>query len=154
VRWNHPVHGRLTADAFIPIAEKTGTIVALGHWVLEQACRQMRLWRDDGIAPPVIAVNLSLAQIKSGRALVSDVAESLKRWDLLPSDLEFDVTEATLAQTKWTQNDVLPQLRALGVKIAIDDFGTEYSSFDYIKQYRANHLKVARSYIQESAIDS
>jgi diguanylate cyclase (GGDEF)-like protein/PAS domain S-box-containing protein len=153
VRWNHPVHGRLTADAFIPIAEKTGTIVALGHWVLEQACRQMRLWRDDGMAPPVIAVNLSLAQIKSGRALVQDVAESLKRWGLLPSDLEFDVTEATLAQTTWTQNDVLPQLRALGVKIAIDDFGTEYSSFDYLRAYRVNHLKIAQSFINNAAED-
>lgn len=64
------------------------------------------------------------------------------------------ITRLVLAQLKWTQNDVLPQLRALGVKIAIDGFGSEYSSFDYIKQYRVNHLKVARSYIQESAIDS
>ena len=64
------------------------------------------------------------------------------------------MTEATLAQLKWTQNDVLPQLRALGVKIAIDGFGSEYSSFDYIKEYQVNHLKIARSYMKESAIDS
>jgi EAL domain-containing protein (putative c-di-GMP-specific phosphodiesterase class I) len=74
--------------------------------------------------------------------------------ELPASDLEFDVTEATLAQLKWTQSDVLPQLRALGVKIAIDGFASEYSSFDYIKEYRVNHLKIARSYINESAIDS
>ena len=80
-----------------------------------------------------------------------DVTETLAKWGLPPSDLEFDVTEATLAQLKWMQNDVLPQLRELGVKIAIDDFGSEYSSFDYIKEYRVNHLKIAPSYINRSS---
>jgi len=114
----------------------------------------MKAWRDQGIAPSVIAVNLSLHQLKHGSALIREVTETLEKWALPASNLEFDVTEATLAQLKWTQNDVLPQLRALGVKIAIDGFGSEYSSFDYIKEYRVNHLKIARSYIQESAIDS
>ena len=154
VRWNHPTRGLLAPGVFIPIAEKTGIIVPLGHWVLDQACRQMKAWRDSGVAPPVVAVNLSLHQLKHGQALIRDVAETLALWELPPSALEFDVTEATLAQLKWTQNDVLPQLRALGVKIAIDGFGSEYSSFDYIKEYRVNHLKIAPSYIKESAIDS
>jgi len=154
VRWNHPTRGLLAPGVFIPIAEKTGIIVPLGHWVLDQACRQMKAWRDNGVAPPVVAVNLSLHQLKHGQALIRDVAETLALWELPPSALEFDVTEATLAQLKWTQNDVLPQLRALGVKIAIDGFGSEYSSFDYIKEYRVNHLKIAPSYIKESAIDS
>ena len=71
----------------------------------------------------------------------------------MPSDLEFDVTEATLAQLTWTQNEVLPQLRELGVKIAIDDFGSEYSSFDYVRAYRVNHLKIAQSFINRSTSD-
>jgi diguanylate cyclase (GGDEF)-like protein/PAS domain S-box-containing protein len=154
VRWNHPTRGVLAPGVFIPIAEKTGIIVPLGHWVLDQACRQMKAWRDAGVAPSVVAVNLSLHQLKHGQALIRDVAETLTLWGLPPSVLEFDVTEATLAQLKWTQNDVLPQLRALGVKIAIDGFGSEYSSFDYIKEYRVNHLKIAPSYIKEAAIDS
>jgi diguanylate cyclase (GGDEF)-like protein/PAS domain S-box-containing protein len=154
VRWNHPTRGLLAPGAFIPIAEKTGIIASLGAWVLDQACGQMKSWRDQGIAPSVIAVNLSLHQLKHGAALVQEVTETLQKWALPASDLEFDVTEATLAQLKWTHNDVLPQLRALGVQIAIDGFGSEYSAFDYIKEYRVNHLKVARSYIQESAIDS
>ncbi|MDP3814517.1 EAL domain-containing protein [Pseudomonas sp.] len=153
VRWNHPLRGLLEAEAFIRLAEKTGSIVALGQWVLEQACRQMRRWRDDGIAPPLIAVNLSLAQIKSGRELLQDVSATLAKWGLAPSDLEFDVTEATLAQTRWTHNDVLPQLRELGVKIAIDDFGSEYSSFDYLKTYRVNRLKIAQSFINSASAD-
>ena len=153
VRWNHPERGILGADQFIPAAEKTGTIVALGRWVLEQACRQMRQWRDDGMAPPVIAINLSLAQLKSGGELIRDVLETTGKWGLSPADLQFDVTEATLAQTKWTQNDVLPKLRELGVKIAIDDFGTDYSSFDYLKTYRVNHLKLAQSLIDHASQD-
>ena len=72
----------------------------------------------------------------------------------MPSDLEIDVTEAMLAQLTWTQNEALPQLRQLGVKIAIDDFGSEYSSFDYIRAFRVNHLKIDQSLINRSAIDA
>lgn len=153
VRWNHPTRGFLVPGTFIPIAEKTGTMLALGHWVLDQACRQMSLWRDEGIAPSEIAINLSLFQLKSGKEFVKDVAETLVKWHLAPSDLEFDVTEAMLAQTKWSQNDVLTQLRELGVKIAIDAFGSEYSSFDYVKAHHVNHLKIAQSFINECERD-
>src|SRR5206468_7362751 len=73
VRWNHPARGRLAPRVFIPIAEKTGTIVALGHWVLDQACRQLRLWRDEGLALQMIAINLSLFQLRNGQELVRDV---------------------------------------------------------------------------------
>ncbi|HEX3943722.1 MAG TPA: EAL domain-containing protein [Rhizomicrobium sp.] len=154
VRWNHPTRGLLAPGVFIPIAEKTGAIVPLGHWVLNQACRQMKLWHDEGLAPSVVAVNLSLHQLKQGQALIREVTETLEKWGLPASSLEFDVTEATLAQLKWSQSDVLPQLRALGVKIAIDGFGSEYSSFDYIKEYGVNHLKMAPSYIDERAINA
>ena len=113
----------------------------------------MRQWRDEGMAPPVIAIKLSLAQLKSGPELIYDVLRTTARWELCPWDLRFDVTEATLAQTKWTHNDVLPRLRELGVKIAIDDFGTEYSSFDYLKTYQVNHLKLAQAFIEASIGD-
>jgi len=153
VRWDHPIRGLLSADAFIPIAEKSGTILALGHWVLDNACRQLRSWRDSGIGPPLIAINLSLSQLRCGAELLRDVAETIARWGLIPSDLEFDVAEATLAQAKWTHDDVLPQLRELGVRIAIDDFGTEYSSIGYLRTYRVNHLKITRSLIEKAPKD-
>ena len=153
VRWNHPARGLLNAGAFISIAEKTGSIIPLGRWVLNQACRQMRLWRDRGMAPPVVAINLSLGQLKNGSELIRDVAQTVAMWELEPSDLEFDVTEATLAQMTWTQNDVLPRLRELGVRIAIDDFGTEYSSFEYLRAYRVNHLKIAQSMLKRAVDD-
>jgi diguanylate cyclase (GGDEF)-like protein/PAS domain S-box-containing protein len=153
IRWNHPRRGVLAPRLFIPIAEKSGAIVALGHWVLDQACGQMSTWRKAGLKLPVIAVNLSLFQLKCGQELVRDVVETVAKWGLAPSDLEFDVTEATLAQLTWAQNDVLPQLRELGVKIAIDDFGSEYSTFDYVRAYRVNHLKIAQSFINRSTSD-
>jgi diguanylate cyclase (GGDEF)-like protein/PAS domain S-box-containing protein len=153
VRWNHPTRGVLAPGVFIPIAEANGSIIALGHWVLDAACRQMSIWRKSGLTLPVIAINLSLFQLKSGRELLRDVTETIAKWGLTPSDLEFDVTEATLAQLTWTQNEVLPQLRELGVKIAIDDFGSEYSSFDYVRAYRVNHLKIAQSFINRSTTD-
>ncbi|WP_150645227.1 putative bifunctional diguanylate cyclase/phosphodiesterase [Pseudomonas fluorescens] len=153
VRWNHPQRGLLEADVFLPAAEKTGTIIALGHWLLDKACQQMHQWREEDMAPPLIAIKLSLAQLKSGPELIYDVLKTTARWNLCPWDLRFDVTEATLAQTKWTHNDVLPRLRELGVKIAIDDFGTEYSSFDYLKTYQVNHLKIAQAFIDSATRD-
>ena len=153
VRWHHPTRGLLHPPAFIPIAEKTGTILALGQWVLDRACRQLKTWRDEGVGPPIMSINLSLAQIRAGSDLVSDVAKSVAKWGLSPNDLEFDVTEAALAQATWSQSGVLAELRRLGAKIALDDFGTEYSSFDYLRAYRVNHLKIAQSFISEAVHD-
>jgi diguanylate cyclase (GGDEF)-like protein/PAS domain S-box-containing protein len=153
VRWNHPTRGLLTAESFVALAERIGAVVPLERWVLEQACRQMRAWRDEGLKLPIMAVNLSLTQLNRGPELLKEVAEVLSKWHLAPSDLEFDVTEGTLAHLKWTQSDVLPKLREMGVQIAIDNFGGEYSSFDYVRAYRINHLKISRSYIARSATD-
>jgi len=153
VSWQHPRLGLLPASAFVPAAEKTGAIIPLGRWILNQACWQMRQWQNEGVAPPVMAIKISLAQLKSGPELIYDVLRIAARWELAPWDLRFDVTEATLAQTQWTHNDALPRLRELGVTIAIDDFGTEYSSFDYLKTYRVNHLKLAQSLIDNASRD-
>jgi diguanylate cyclase (GGDEF)-like protein/PAS domain S-box-containing protein len=150
LRWNHPRRGLLRAADFIPQAERARLTPALGHWVLDQCCRQMRLWRDAGVAPPVIAINLSLTQIKDSRELVRDVEITTARHGIEPGCLEFDVTEGTLAQATLTHNDCLKQLRQLGAKIAIDDFGTEYSSFEYLRAYDVSHLKIAQSFINST----
>ena len=153
VRWIHPLRGPLAPGFFIPIAEKTGTIVALGHWVLDRACQQMRLWRDEGLTLPLMAVNLSLWQLKLGQELVTDISNTIAKWGLQPTDLEFDVTEATLAQLTWTHNDVLLRLRQLGVRLAIDEFGSEYSSFNYVSVNQVNHIKIAHAFIKSSTND-
>lgn len=153
VRWNHPIRGLLSAGEFIPSAEKAGLTLQLGQWVLDAACKQMRLWMDEGVAPPVVAINLSLSQLKSSRELVKSVMEVTARWGVPPTRLEFDVTEATLAHTTLMHNDVLTQLRELGTRIAIDDFGTEYSSFEYLRAYDVSHLKIAQSFINNAVAD-
>jgi diguanylate cyclase (GGDEF)-like protein/PAS domain S-box-containing protein len=150
VRWRHPQRGLLYPADFLLFAEKAGIAPALGAWVLDHACGQMQAWREAGVAPPVIVVNLSLPEIKTGRELVRNVAAAIAKWRLDPTQLEFDVTEASLAQATWMHNDVLAQLRTIGVKIAIDDFGTEYSSFEYLRQYDVDHLKIARSFIDKA----
>ena len=153
VRWNHPTRGMLSAETFIALAEKIGAIVPLERWVLDQACRQMRAWREAGLKLSTMAVNLSFTQLNRGPELLKDVTDCLAKWSLSPSDLEFDVTERTLAQLKWSRSDVLSKLRALGVQIAIENFGGEYSSFDYVRAYCINHLKISRSYIARSVTD-
>jgi EAL domain-containing protein (putative c-di-GMP-specific phosphodiesterase class I) len=113
----------------------------------------MRQWRDEGLTVPSIAVNLSIVELKTGDDFVRDVAQTIAKWGLDPADIEFDVTEATLARLTWAQNGVLPKLHELGVRIAIDDFGSEYSSFEYIRAYHINHVKIAQSFIRKSTHD-
>jgi EAL domain-containing protein (putative c-di-GMP-specific phosphodiesterase class I) len=144
LRWNHPRRGMLLPKQFLAIAEKSGIMMRLGRWVLNQACCQMKLWSDAGIAPPQIAINLSLAQLPE---LIQDVRDITAQWGLSPSVLEFDVTEAALGQATLASDDALGRLREIGARVAIDDFGTEYSSFTYPRAFGVSHLKIARDYI-------
>jgi EAL domain-containing protein (putative c-di-GMP-specific phosphodiesterase class I) len=143
----------LSATAFLPMAERAGLMTMLGRWVLDRACRQMKLWRDGNTAPPLIAVNLSFSQLKNSRELVRDVTSTAAKYGIPLHCLEFDVTEATLAHATIARNDSLAQLHRLGVQIAIDDFGTEYSSFEYLRAYDVSHLKIAQSFINDIDAD-
>jgi len=147
LRWNHPARGVLLPEDFLPIAEKYGIMQQLGRWVLSEACRQMSLWRAQGMPVPVVAINVALAQIRMGREFVRDVVDALYRWALKPSDIELDVTELVLARSTLTQSGALEELRQIGVGIAIDDFGAHYSSLDYLRTYRVNRLKIARGMV-------
>jgi diguanylate cyclase (GGDEF)-like protein/PAS domain S-box-containing protein len=153
LRWHHPQRGLLPAAAFVPVAEKTGTIVALGQWLLERACEKVRYWRDKGIDPGVLTINLSFAQLKSGRELLGDVRKAIERWQLTAADLSFDVTEATLAKLTLMHSDILLQLRDMGARIAIADFGSEYSSLNYLRTYHVNHLKLTQGFVDAAAAD-
>jgi len=153
VRWHHPTRGLLRAAQFIPLAEKAGLTMTVGNWVIDQACRQMSLWREAGLAPPVIAINLSVSQLKNGQELVRYVRESLHRYGLEASHLEFDVTEATLAHVTLMHSDAVQELRQLGARIAIDDFGTEYSSFEYLRTYQVSQLKIAQTFVSSATVD-
>jgi len=153
IRWNHPARGLLLPGDFLNAAEKSGTIVPLGRWVRDRACKQMSEWQQAGIAPATIAVNMSLAELRSGPELVDEIAQTLARWRLQPGNLEIDVTEATLAHATLSQNDMLDRLRQSGVIVAIDDFGTQYSSLDYLKSYHVSRLKIPRALLDNVAAD-
>jgi EAL domain-containing protein (putative c-di-GMP-specific phosphodiesterase class I) len=99
IRWNHPKRGLMLPTAFIPIAEKTGSIVAIGEWVIEDACRQIKTWNELGIAPPTVAVNLSSAQFKLASQLDKIVIENLARYNIPAKQLELELTESVLLET-------------------------------------------------------
>lgn len=147
VRWHHPTRGLLQPDDFIPILEKTATGIALGHWLLERACQELSRRRAAGAALPVVAVDIRFAQLKNGDELVRNICDTLARFSLVPSDLELDVTEETLAQATLTHNDSLTRLHELGVKIAIADFGTKCSSFEYLRAYSVSRIELSQSFI-------
>jgi diguanylate cyclase (GGDEF)-like protein len=147
MRWNHPTRGFIPPSLFIPIAERTGCILALGRWALEEACRQMALWQGQGIAPDVLAVNFSALQFKGSSELDREIAETLAKWGIEPSRMEVELTESVLMEVTQQHNDCLGRLQQLGVRIAIDDFGTGYSSLNYLTTYPVNRLKIAQQLV-------
>jgi diguanylate cyclase (GGDEF)-like protein/PAS domain S-box-containing protein len=153
IRWNHPTRGLLLPEVILPVAERSGMSQLLGRWVLDGACRQLSRWRSEGVKVQVIAVNVALAQIRAGRDFIHDVNASLERWGLKPGDLELDVTEFILARTTLSQSDVLEELRRMGVCIAIDDFGAQYSSLDYLRTYHVGRLKISRPMVAAATDD-
>jgi diguanylate cyclase (GGDEF)-like protein/PAS domain S-box-containing protein len=146
VRWRHPRLGLVPPAEFIPLAEERGLIVALGRWVTQQACRQMRAWREAGFAPPPVAVNLSARQFSS-ESLVSDVLQAIEQHGLKPGELDVELTESALMSEPERAGVVLRQLQEHGVSVAIDDFGTGYSSLAYLKRFPAAKVKIDRSFI-------
>jgi EAL domain-containing protein (putative c-di-GMP-specific phosphodiesterase class I) len=110
VRWNHPTRGILTPDAFIPIAERTGSILALGRWVIDEVCRQIRAWRDQGVDAPRVAINVSALQLRRGDRLVQEVTESLSKWSVSAGDIELELTESVLMEAERDHGEILDRL--------------------------------------------
>ncbi len=145
--WNHPERGRLSPNQFIPLAEETGMISAIGRWVLHTACRQTRQWKETLAHPPTrVSVNLSVVQLRS-RKLVEEVADALRETNLDAGSLSLEVTESLLMENVYSAIDTLVELRKLGVGLAIDDFGTGYSSLATLKNLPLDILKVDKAFI-------
>jgi len=147
VRWRHPTRGAVSPSQFIPIAEQSGLIVALGHWVMREACRQMKEWLDAGIAPPLIALNLSALQFKTPLELEREFEAILTETGVPPQRVEFEVTEGVLMDASREHGEVLLRLRQTGFRIAIDDFGTGFSSLIYLRRYPVDRIKIAQEFI-------
>jgi diguanylate cyclase (GGDEF)-like protein len=145
IRWEHPVRGVVQPDDFIPLLEKTGLIVEVGKWVLEQACRQGAKWRAAGY-PIGMAVNVSGRQLDTDQ-LIADIEGALSESGLDPSALTIEITETTLMRNIEEAARRLTEVKALGVRIAIDDFGTGYSSLAHLQRFPVDALKIDRSFI-------
>jgi EAL domain-containing protein (putative c-di-GMP-specific phosphodiesterase class I) len=149
VRWRHPTRGVLGPDLFIPIAEKSGLIAALGHWVMREACQQAKQWLDAGIKFEVLAVNLSGVQFKRAYELEKEIGIVLAQTGMPANRLELELTETVLMATSIEHNDVLNRLRQMGVKLTIDDFGVGYSSLDYLRRFPVDRIKVAGAFVAQ-----
>jgi EAL domain-containing protein (putative c-di-GMP-specific phosphodiesterase class I) len=153
VRWHHPTRGILGPGRFIPETERNGLILPLGRWVLSEACRQTKQWLDAGFAPPLIAVNLSGIQFKLPLQLEMDIAAALADSGLPPQFLELELTESVLMEASRDHGAFLLRLREGGHRIAIDDFGSGYSSLDYLRRYPVDRIKIAQTFIADIGIE-
>jgi diguanylate cyclase (GGDEF)-like protein/PAS domain S-box-containing protein len=145
IRWNSAKFGTVYPNEFLPILEEVGLIVPIGKWVLEEACKQMKAWTELNSKASKIGVNVSPIQLKSSR-FVAEMEQILKRTGLEPRFLELEITESVI-QNSQESKKVLNRLRSLGVKVAMDDFGTCYSSLSYLKHLPINTLKIDKSFI-------
>ena len=152
VRWQHPQLGLVSPAEFIPLAEDTGLIVPIGEWVLRESCRQNKQWLDEGWPPMHVAVNLSARQFQH-QDILGMVVRILKETGLAPKYLELELTESSVMNNAEFAIDVLNGLKAMGVKITIDDFGTGFSSLSYLKRLPIDTLKVDRSFVREAPSD-
>ncbi|KRB60119.1 histidine kinase [Rhizobium sp. Root708] len=152
VRWQHPAKGLVAPGDFIPLAEETGLILAIGEMVLRKACSQARTWQDAGLSPIRIAVNMSARQFHEP-ALAGQVAAALAAARLDPQWLEIEVTESLIMQDVEGAIERMRELKELGITLSIDDFGTGYSSLSMLKRFPLSRLKIDRSFIADIPAD-
>jgi diguanylate cyclase (GGDEF)-like protein/PAS domain S-box-containing protein len=146
LRWTDPEWGRIAPDRFIPIAETVGLMPEIGHWVLDEACRQARAWLDASHPPIPIAVNISAQELRRG-GLVERVNDALRRHSLPASAITLELTESTLMENVERATATMNELTELGTAIALDDFGTGYSSLAYIKNFPISKIKIDKSFV-------
>ena len=147
IRWRHPTMGMIAPDKFIPVAEETGQIIAIGEWVLRTACIQNKLWQSRGMPHLTVAVNLSALQLKQ-IGFVELVAKVLEESSLEPACLELELTESMLMDKSQSVVSTLADLSGLGVSLSMDDFGTGYSNLGYIQSFPLNQIKIDRSFVK------
>jgi diguanylate cyclase (GGDEF)-like protein len=147
IRWHHPTRGLVGPNQFIRIAEERGLIVALGEWVMHEACRQNTVWQQAGLGPLTIAINLSAVHFKQS-TLLRDVRQILQAHALPAHCLELELTESCLMQDAAATISTMDQLKQVGVVLALDDFGTGYSSLSQLKGLPLDHLKLDQSFVR------
>ncbi|HEU4964921.1 MAG TPA: EAL domain-containing protein [Bacilli bacterium] len=152
VRWNHPERGMVSPGQFIPLAEETQLIIPLGEYVLREACRQNKAWQDMGYPPVRVSVNLSAHQFNQPN-LVAIVKQILHETGLNPKYLDLEITESMTMNNVEHAIATMYELAALGIQISIDDFGTSYSSLNYLKKFPIHTLKIDQSFVRDISTD-
>jgi diguanylate cyclase (GGDEF)-like protein len=150
VRWQHPTRGLLAPAEFVPLAEDTHLIIPLGAWVIDEACRQLAAWRDQGLPCLRVAVNLAGAQLADEQGLLRAVRNALATHGISPELLELEITESSAFEDEAQTARVIARLKRLGVRITLDDFGTGYSSALMLLQYPFDTMKIDRSFVSRS----
>ena len=148
LRWQHPERGFIPPGEFIPIAEETGQIGAIGAWVLREACRQANAWREQGLPPLRVAVNISAAQFHQP-GMVDGVRSALDSAGLPPNCLEIELTETCVMSNPEESIAILEELSRMGVLVSVDDFGTGYSSMSYLRRFPIDKLKIDKTFVAE-----
>ncbi|MGE5385024.1 MAG: putative bifunctional diguanylate cyclase/phosphodiesterase [Betaproteobacteria bacterium] len=153
LRWRHGEQGNIGPDRFIPVAEDSGQIIAIGAWVLRTACREARAWQDEGLLGLTLSVNLSSVQLRHS-GLMAIIREALEETGLEGRQLEVEITESVIMNDVHQASECLQALRDLGIQVAIDDFGTGYSSMAYLKHLPIDRLKIDRAFITDIPTDA
>jgi diguanylate cyclase (GGDEF)-like protein/PAS domain S-box-containing protein len=152
VRWQHPSLGLLYPSEFVPLAEESGLIIALGEWVMRNACLQNKAWQDAGLAPMRLSVNFSARQFQQP-AFINAVAEILRETNLDPRWLELEITESSIMKEPDQAIEKLHELKLMGIRVAVDDFGTGYSSLNYLKRFPIDTLKIDKTFVADVCKD-
>jgi len=148
VRWMHPERGQISPSEFIPMAEDSGLIVPLGYWIMDKACRQIKIWQEQYPSDPPLTVNVNLSTKQCTHAdLITTISDILEKNNLDPKSLKLELTESLLVEDSETTVAILSQLRDLGIQVQIDDFGTGYSSLNYLHTLPIDTLKIDRTFI-------
>jgi EAL domain-containing protein (putative c-di-GMP-specific phosphodiesterase class I) len=153
LRWQHPQRGLIDADRFISAAERTGGMAPLGHWVLDEACRQINAWHRAGLFPGVVALNVSAVQLADEPDLDTRIAAALARWQLEPRDIEIELAESVFMGMPQPRNRLLEPLRRIGVRTAIEDFATGCFSLRCLTGSPVTRLKIAHAMVFGVATD-
>ena len=146
IRWNHPTQGLISPGEFIGLAEETGLIIPIGRWVFQQACKQMKQWKQKSLGIQYIAINLSPIQFQDPQ-LITMIEETLQHYQIQPSDIELEITETIAMKNINYTMKVLQKLEGMGFHISLDDFGTGYSSMNYLSKLPITTVKIDRSFM-------
>lgn len=148
IRWNHPEKGLVSPGYFIEVAEETGLIGEIGKWVIEEACRQLKSWHDNGLSGLTVAVNLSANQFRSDD-VIQQVQNAIEASGIDPTFLELEITETTLMDDVDKGIEILRKFNDMGVQLSVDDFGTGYSSLNYLKWFPIDALKIDQTFVRD-----